>query len=1110
MGSAKKLVKAVAIGALIVVAAPVVGAALVGGTVTVATATAVGAGVITGGITAIQGGSPSDVLKSAVIGGVAAGLGAGAAGEVSKSVATAAAEAGYTDIAASMAKVAAGATQGGVSAASRSVLTGRGDPLEALLQGGISGGIAGGVAEGVNTLASDIPGFAKYDNATGKFTEQGDVPLAIQRATKAALATGALGGDMTTAAQNSMLQTVSKYASDQIKDYGNDLKASYQTAQSASKAVEENQAAQQKAIDDYKAKADEVNAKYEAVTAKTKEFEDAKIAWEKSTAAVEEKNKLAETANKLAGEANALIQDYNTYRPEADKELATYKDTLTTLQGDITKLDEAALAANKDLTTAVDTFQQGEAKNAAQLAQMVKDAETAQTVAKNELGIELTEEQLARAIQTGDIKGEASKIVAETNQGSIDLGYENYKDQTAAKTNGFEDAQQWAGYKDTSGIVDAGGDVNQVALGGRGVAAEVFEPEGGYDYGGDYSAGLPDSADSDYALSDSDMFPDDYVGATQDTTVADSAEPDALAPEDTTVADIAEPDMTGPETFMSEDTLTAYDDTPDINFDDLIGATPDVLAEDTTELPPDLQAQLDDLGLNIEDLGVDNIAALTQGPKIDEAMVAPQGGSYDLTSNQRLSDIGPSNVDAGLASLVSQQQGGTSASADDAGLKTITESNLGPDQAAGKDYGSAAFNALTGADTSRTITGNVLGQDRGDVLGGVGSGGEYTGKESEITPSDTLTNKYFSEAPQTSALAESISTTEDEKEGTTPEDNQPTASATDTVLQAGADQQPDSSFLPKVSAEEATLFKSKDASPTEAVTEGNNMADEYDITQEYTDLQVPPGAEPDQPQTPADFGEGWMRNLGEGSQEFETPDGKVVYYDDGRVETWGNDGRYVMYGADGSVVDYKNINDKNARVQTFAPDANGVPSGTYQGGKFTGPPQSMGDKIANAITGQLSNPKLLTALAGASLGAASKRTGITPKGLQSLQGLQGIGGGSGKTRVQTGAKGTGGKGSVRYFEKKAAGGEIGKGLGYLKGSHDGMADKIDATIDNKRPAKLSGGEFVIPADVVSHLGNGNSDAGAKQLYALMERVRKARTGNANQGKQINPKKYLPK
>lgn len=79
---------------------------------------------------------------------------------------------------------------------------------------------------------------------------------------------------------------------------------------------------------------------------------------------------------------------------------------------------------------------------------------------------------------------------------------------------------------------------------------------------------------------------------------------------------------------------------------------------------------------------------------------------------------------------------------------------------------------------------------------------------------------------------------------------------------------------------------------------------------------------------------------------------------------------------------------------------------------------------------------------------------------------------------------------------------------YLQGNTDGMADKINTTIDDKQAAKLSHGEFVIPADVVSHLGNGNSDAGAQKLYAMMDRVRKARTGNAKQGKQINPDKFL--
>jgi hypothetical protein len=80
----------------------------------------------------------------------------------------------------------------------------------------------------------------------------------------------------------------------------------------------------------------------------------------------------------------------------------------------------------------------------------------------------------------------------------------------------------------------------------------------------------------------------------------------------------------------------------------------------------------------------------------------------------------------------------------------------------------------------------------------------------------------------------------------------------------------------------------------------------------------------------------------------------------------------------------------------------------------------------------------------------------------------------------------------------------------LKGPGDGMSDNIPATINRRQPARLADGEFVIPADVVSHLGNGSTEAGAKQLHAMMDKVRKARTGNPKQGKQINARKYLPK
>jgi hypothetical protein len=96
-------------------------------------------------------------------------------------------------------------------------------------------------------------------------------------------------------------------------------------------------------------------------------------------------------------------------------------------------------------------------------------------------------------------------------------------------------------------------------------------------------------------------------------------------------------------------------------------------------------------------------------------------------------------------------------------------------------------------------------------------------------------------------------------------------------------------------------------------------------------------------------------------------------------------------------------------------------------------------------------------------------------------------------------------------EGKAQGGLVSlMGGGYLSGATDGMADRLNTTIDNTQPAALSDGEFVVAADVVSHLGNGNSGAGAEQLYAMMDEIRMDRTGTKNQGRQINPNQYMPR
>jgi hypothetical protein len=96
-------------------------------------------------------------------------------------------------------------------------------------------------------------------------------------------------------------------------------------------------------------------------------------------------------------------------------------------------------------------------------------------------------------------------------------------------------------------------------------------------------------------------------------------------------------------------------------------------------------------------------------------------------------------------------------------------------------------------------------------------------------------------------------------------------------------------------------------------------------------------------------------------------------------------------------------------------------------------------------------------------------------------------------------------GGIATLPEYAAGGKL------LRGPGDGMSDDIPAVIKGPKPqrAALADGEFVVPADVVSHLGNGSTEAGAKRLYSMMDKVRHARTGNKKQGRQINAERFLP-
>jgi hypothetical protein len=106
-----------------------------------------------------------------------------------------------------------------------------------------------------------------------------------------------------------------------------------------------------------------------------------------------------------------------------------------------------------------------------------------------------------------------------------------------------------------------------------------------------------------------------------------------------------------------------------------------------------------------------------------------------------------------------------------------------------------------------------------------------------------------------------------------------------------------------------------------------------------------------------------------------------------------------------------------------------------------------------------------------------------------------------------------GEDALRNLVDKVEGGDVDataeQSQGQLRGPGDGMSDMIPASVDGQGDVLLSDGEYVVPADVVSGLGNGSSDAGAKHLDEMMARVREQRTGSREQAKQIEPKQAMP-
>jgi len=152
-------------------------------------------------------------------------------------------------------------------------------------------------------------------------------------------------------------------------------------------------------------------------------------------------------------------------------------------------------------------------------------------------------------------------------------------------------------------------------------------------------------------------------------------------------------------------------------------------------------------------------------------------------------------------------------------------------------------------------------------------------------------------------------------------------------------------------------------------------------------------------------------------------------------------------------------------------------------------------------------------------GEKEKRKGYYPSILaaQAADPATGAGGG-GATGGLAAALAGGGMSRMRLMGVEGAakaGGHLGDysdGGRLLRGPGDGVSDSIPATIGGKRPARLADGEFVVPARIVSELGNGSTEAGARKLYAMMDRIQAARRKSIGKGKvakNSRADKYLP-
>jgi len=248
--------------------------------------------------------------------------------------------------------------------------------------------------------------------------------------------------------------------------------------------------------------------------------------------------------------------------------------------------------------------------------------------------------------------------------------------------------------------------------------------------------------------------------------------------------------------------------------------------------------------------------------------------------------------------------------------------------------------------------------------------------------------------------------------------------------------------------------------------------------------------------------------------------GKTITNPDGTKTVITTDGKVLTVTPDNKIIDTgKVVNPNNPKIET---DPTKVVPPVTTTTKTPTPTDLKTDTKVPPKTAAKDNSMMMALLALMAMmnkggGSSTSSSGLIPS-LQASRTQLPYGGSSG---ARPGAGGVNYFSPTSYTQKAAGGGMMygGGGIsdlgGYsdggrlLKGPGDGVSDSIPATIGGKQPARLATGEFVVPARVVSELGNGSTDAGAQKLYAMMDRVQKARRKTKNVAADTKAHKYLP-